>query len=248
MFVPDPLTRLYYYEDYTAVPTNAVANPSFSSGFAVSSLGTGAGNDGTSAGAVRPGVIVLKTGTTTTGWATVGSNTDWMFLVTGPARYVVSTYVQGPASSSGQNFVLAHGFGDWTQDANNLASPDDGAFFIYDTQGSVAGNTSPNGNWKCMTSVNGSRTVVDSGVAVGIDQYVTLQVTANQPAGNVKFYIDGTLVATITTNVPGGATQSTGYGSGIFKRAGTTNRVTLIDMTFVEQVIPSTNRGSIIDY
>lgn len=65
-------------------------------------------------------------------------------------------------------------------------------------------------NWMCV-AINGTGatgTYTDSGVAVVANTEVTLEVRTSP--GEAKYYIDGDLVATITTNLPS-ATQGLGW-------------------------------------
>lgn len=62
--------------------------------------------------------------------------------------------------------------------------------------------------WKCYTSDGSTSTVTNSGITVVADTKYILAIDATNPA-NVKFYINGALVATNTTTLP---TSSTGMG------------------------------------
>jgi hypothetical protein len=55
-------------------------------------------------------------------------------------------------------------------------------------------------NWQCVTASGGSVTTTDSGVAVVAGTWIRLTIT--MVSGEVKFYIDGVLVATHSTNIP----------------------------------------------
>lgn len=62
----------------------------------------------------------------------------------------------------------------------------------------VAGDT----NWQCVTdNGSGSPTVTNSGVAYTVDALYTLRIDVSDPA-SIKFYINGSLVATHTTTLP----------------------------------------------
>ncbi len=62
---------------------------------------------------------------------------------------------------------------------------------------STAGDT----NFQCCTSDGSTQTTVDSGVAADLNSHL-FAIEFDDAGPNVKFYIDGTLVATITTNLP----------------------------------------------
>lgn len=57
---------------------------------------------------------------------------------------------------------------------------------------------------QCITCDGSAQTVVDSGVSMDTKTHKYL-VVCNDAIPNVQFYIDGTLVATITTHLPSGA-------------------------------------------
>ena len=82
-----------------------------------------------------------------------------------------------------------------------------GAFFRFST---MAGDT----NFQCMTSDNSTQTKVDSGVAADANSH-TFAIVMNNAVPNVKFYIDGVLVATITTHLPS-TTQNMARGLAVF--------------------------------
>lgn len=53
----------------------------------------------------------------------------------------------------------------------------------------------------CKTEKNGTETSTDSGVDLADDTYVTLAFSVNS-TGSVQFFVNGSLVATHTTNIP----------------------------------------------
>lgn len=63
-------------------------------------------------------------------------------------------------------------------------------------------------NWMCCTSNGSSQTVADSGVAADTNQH-RFGILFDDSGASVKFYIDGALVATITTNRPTAGTVTT---------------------------------------
>ena len=71
-----------------------------------------------------------------------------------------------------------------------------GFFFEY--------NYASSANWRCCvrTGTGGSSTYVDSGVAVAANTWFKFKVVSNAAWTSFAFYINNTLVATITTNVP----------------------------------------------
>jgi Collagen triple helix repeat (20 copies) len=57
-------------------------------------------------------------------------------------------------------------------------------------------------HWQCITKDNVTQTVVDSGITPVVTKSTRLAILFNDTIPNVSFYIDGTLVATITTHLP----------------------------------------------
>lgn len=112
-----------------------------------------------------------------------------------------------------------------------------GCYFVYD-EGGVFGTATASPNWLCVTRNGGSPTIVDSGVAVKSEalsqQPQTLKVLVNG-ATDAKFYIDGVLVATITTTMPTSAVSGgLALGEIMQKQAGTTSREFYVDYTDIK--------------
>lgn len=59
--------------------------------------------------------------------------------------------------------------------------------------------------WRCVTKDGTTATVTTTTVAVTVDTAYTLRVDGRE-SGNVRFYINGILVATHTANLPGSST------------------------------------------
>lgn len=60
----------------------------------------------------------------------------------------------------------------------------------------------PDTNWQCCTSDGTTQTTTNSGVAAVAGAFHTFEIVFTDSVPNVKFYIDGTLVATNTTHLP----------------------------------------------
>ena len=107
---------------------------------------------------------------------------------------------------------------------------DSGIFFKY-TDGVNSGQ------WQCITHDGTTATTTNTSVALvaNTDQDFLI-VYDFDGTDEVRFYIDGTLVATHTTNLPT-TFESSAYpfGIGIEKTAGTTNRMFSIDNIYIKQ-------------
>lgn len=107
----------------------------------------------------------------------------------------------------------------------------------------LAGNV-PSGNYamfryangtdttlKCITCDNVTQTIVDSGVTVTANTIYKLTINLDFANSQVLFYINGTLVATITTHLPTAATALAWF-SGITQTSGTGNQI-FIGRTYI---------------
>jgi hypothetical protein len=83
------------------------------------------------------------------------------------------------------------------------------------------------GNWVACVASGTDRTRVDSGVPVVADGFVRARVM-NDGAGIAYFYLDGSLVATISANHP---PERSTYGpvAGITKTSGSADRSVVVD-------------------
>lgn len=84
------------------------------------------------------------------------------------------------------------------------------------------------GNWTCKTGSNASFTTANSGTPVAINTWYRLTAVVNAAGTLATFYINGTQVGTISTNIPTGA-RLFGVGAGMYKTAGTTARKMFAD-------------------
>ena len=86
--------------------------------------------------------------------------------------------------------------------------------FRYSTD---AGDT----NWMAATKDGTTLATTNTGVAVTADTKYRFKMIADSTAGNVKFYINGTLVATHSANLPGSTTTLNQYLAGQNRAAAT---------------------------
>jgi len=82
---------------------------------------------------------------------------------------------------------------------------------------------SASGNWQAIAKDGGTDTTVDTGVSADSNWH-TYRIEA--VSGQVKFYIDDTLVATITTNIPSNSLEVAFYQE---TTGGSSNRYTYLD-------------------
>lgn len=157
--------------------------------------GAGAGVSGASAGvaAGRPGVLRLITGSTSTGRGGIGLSVSSSAMINGhiltASPLTVEFILALPSLSTGsEEFVVT--VGAYSHSTNDVQP--NGTYFQYNRAGEGT-------NWKCKTANTGTITTTDSGVAVSTS-FVRLTIVSD--TANVYFYINGTLVATNTTNIP----------------------------------------------
>lgn len=214
----DPSKRVTLFSDLTVSPATT-GGP-----FIISSSGTGAGVSGiTVPNGGRMGIIQFTTGTTATGRIAHTTNTVAIRLGGGTYVYEVDVYI--PTLSDGtQRFTILGGY------FANLSSPTqaNAVCFLYD-EGGVATGAGASGNWRALTANNSTRTYTDTTIAVVAATWVKLRIEVNADATEVVFKINGTTVATHSTNIPTAAGREMGCATGIIKSIGTTARTMWLD-------------------
>jgi hypothetical protein len=132
-------------------------------------------------------------------------------------------------SNATERYRFITGFGDLATNA----SENNGIIFTYD-EGSNFNGTISSPNWQCVTTNNLVRTLTTTSVPV-TTSWVKLRIIVNADATEVKFYIDGILVATHTTNIPTFASgRRLKVKQSIVKTVGTTSRNVNCDYLFYE--------------
>jgi hypothetical protein len=166
------------------------------------------------------GVIYISTGTTATGYTSLLSNLSSAAygIKLGTGSKIVGTFRNaiGVLGSGTERYQAHFGFGDTA-----AAEAQNGCYFRY------ADNIN-SGKWECVTANGGSRTATDSGVTANtLFSVFTIEVLSD--GLTVKFYINGTLVATNTTNIPNGAAIGLPVKFMTIKTVGTTARLLYSD-------------------
>jgi hypothetical protein len=170
----------------------------------------------------------LDTGTDTTGFARsrMGGN-----IPLGALRIRTRHEVYIPTLSDGTNtFGAVVGLGD----ADTLLQTD-GAYFLHDRSISTT-------NWICRTVSNSvsTGTQTDTGVAINTAAHQTLEVEVNAAGTQVRYWINGVLVATHSANIPTSTSRTTGVVAGlIVKSAGTTSRSLRVRRCAGEILLPA---------
>lgn len=130
-------------------------------------------------------------------------------------------------STSGDRYEFTCGY---LSNIANTADHANGAYFKY--------NDSVSANVQCVTANNSTRTTTTTSVAMTTAWTRFSLLTS---LTDVKFYIDGNLVATHTTNIPNANNRLCGPGVKILKTAGATSRIAYFDY-FHEEMHKLTSR------
>lgn len=184
-------------------------------GWGFSTSGTGAGVNATSIGSLNAlGILQLDLGTTTTGRAAITANAlsapSVLLFGLGRARFASKCAVS-TLSNGTDTFQARVGF----LDGVTGSDPVDGVYFRYSD--SING-----GKWQAVTRSNNTESVADTGISVAAGTWRLLSIDVNAAGTSAAFSIDGSVVATITTNIPNANGRDTGYGVAAIKSAGTT--------------------------
>lgn len=207
----DPRYKTVFYDDFTTYYSLTYT------GF----TGTGAS---VSAGATlgNPGILILSTGTTTTGGAIAGQCGNNRYINT-TRQIIFEACVWIPTLATVSADYLAYvGFNDrgTTIDGNY---PANGAYFVY--------YRGANGDvWACHTAIASTRTITVTTTAIKTSGWT--QLTIINTNGSVEFKVDGTTVATHTTNIPTAACSFSAY---IVNSGTTTSRSMYLDYLYCSE-------------
>lgn len=149
------------------------------------------GGNATMASGKHLGVAEIRLGTVLASHACLQPSGNLVHAVVfgdGAAEYEALIYIPTLATAT-DDYVLRIGMGD-TANADHV----DGIYFEYARASSV--------NWRVKTANNSSRTVVTSSVAVTAGAWHKLRFKVNSAGTSVEFFVNGTSVGTITTNIP----------------------------------------------
>jgi hypothetical protein len=182
-----------------------------------SGSGTGAGvstSQNTNVTSSNNGVWAINTGTTTTGTARIQSYEN--SIITGGGQIFYEALVRLSALSDGTDTYTAYiGFSSNTSggDATN------GIYFRYT-------NGTNSGNWQGVCRSASSESVTNTSSAVTASAWMKVGFTVNAANTLVTFYVNGSSVGTVNSNIP---TTFTGLNMYITKSAGTTSRTMYVD-------------------
>jgi hypothetical protein len=173
------------YHDFMSVPTT--------SEWVLSSTTTGTGasivsNNTTITDGSRIGEIIMESGSTSTGLCAVSGKPFY----TGNGQIIFDCPINlDQLSNSTDTFTINIGLSNSTAGVGQ----NNGIYFNYT-------NGINSGRFQCVCNLAGTSTTADSGVTVAASTWYNLQIIVNAAASSVEFYINQSLVSTITSNIP----------------------------------------------
>lgn len=164
--------------------------------FGWSNSGTGGGSLGAGSDSTKNAMGIMQL-TTVAGVGYYSVYRGLLYL--GNFSYDFRFRLQLANLSDGTNtYVSRVGMGTGTTQWTSVSEFTDGCFFRYT-------HSVNSGKWQAVTRSGGVETATDTGSTANTN-YHTFYVKVNQAGTSVTFYIDGSLVATNTTNIPSTAT------------------------------------------
>ena len=167
-----------------------------------------------------PGILTCSTAAGATARAGYITNTSTAIRL-GGNEAVVEMRVRIPTLSDGtQTFTVRGGFmSDMGGDAPN------GVFWRYT-------HSVNSGNWQGVARTNNIETATNFSTAPVTSGWQRLTIVVNAAGTSAEFFINGTSVGTVASNIPTASSRETAIGFSIIKSAGTTARTLLMDYIY----------------
>jgi hypothetical protein len=178
------------------------------------------------------GVHAYATGIVATNFAQhLSSGVLSMYL--GNGAWVFETSINlSNLSTALERFRTFHGF----STSVSQGTETDGVFFTYE-EGGIFNGTAASPNWQCVTVANSVRTLTTTSTAVTASAWNKLRIEVNAAGTSVAFFVNGTLVATHTTNIPlGSNARYLNVKQGLYKATGLTSRTMYVDYLGYENI------------
>lgn len=225
----DPTTTFQIYEDFYNPNDTSLTMGVYGWQTNLSGSGTLAVNSASSLSNRRPGQIICGTGTTTSGLASISLYSGGVGNLVGVGvTSVIMNILTDSALSDGTNtYTIFAGLGN-TTDGTTFTN---GIFVSY-THGVNSGK------WLGTCRASSTSSTLDLGTAVATDTWYTLRMDINAAASSVTFYVNGSSIGSINTNIPSSASGAPIFG--IKKSAGTTDRFAYIDFFYLNTALTST--------
>jgi hypothetical protein len=167
------------------------------------------------------GLALLTTSTSASGAPTLYTGTGTALV---GSREIDAEFVWqiGDLSDNTENFHVRVGL----HDSTGSTEPVDGVFIRYS-------NNTNSGNIQFVTRANNSESSTNTSTAISADTWVTNRIVVNADATLSTLYHNGTVIATLTNNIPSvtvNVGRATSIGTfQIIKAAGTTARTLYVD-------------------
>lgn len=212
--------QLVLYEDFTGgFYGSGLCGTSWSLIYGTSGTGAAVQNNIAVASPANPGVMELTTGTTTTGLSWVNdlaAGVRTQYLGGGVTAFEIILKPSALSDATETYFINAG-----IEAGSNTTLGTDGVLFRY-THGLNSGR------WTAYCVKSSVSTALDTGVAVSTSAFHKLRFVVNAAASSVEFFVNGSSVGTISTNIPLTTTALRHFAI-IAKSAGTTSRSLYID-------------------
>lgn len=179
----------------------------------------------------KPGIIRLNTTTGSSNSPTLHTHEAVILFSGGEWTYETHAGIVNGPSTAGDPFTIRIGFGDVLTGGENV----DGVFFRYT-------HSVNSGNWELVARKSDVETVTDSGYFEGGFDWRRFRIVVNAAATSAQFFINGTSVGTVGSNIPLSASaQRTGLRNSISKDGGTNQRYLDVDYMYLK-FVPTTPR------
>lgn len=222
----DPSAGVQLFEDFLSggSSSSGSANAIFGA-LGWSWLGNGDINYATTNTASHPGFVTLGTTTGTTNYSTIaiggqgatgayGGNGTW--LIDSTDSFTMNWWVRFPnLSTAAQRYASYIGFC-----TGDTGEPAHGIYFTYSEATSA--------NWIIKTGNSGVYTTTTTSTPVASNTWTKLTITLS--SGTAEFFVDGSSVGTISTNLP---TSPVAIRAGIRKTAGSIARTLDVDAMYL---------------
>lgn len=164
----------------------------------------------------HPGIVSAVIATASTDYLYLGSGSG--VILFGGGKYQAMTLMGFSALSTGsEEYIYRFGYLDGTANSDST----DGVWIEYDRTVSV--------NWVMVTASNSTRTRTASTVPVVAGAWILLKVAVNDTGTLAEFFVNGSSIGTIDTNIPTGTGRSTGEKMFFGKQVGNTSRIAYHD-------------------
>jgi hypothetical protein len=146
----------------------------------------------------QQGVAFFQTNTVATNYINYCSSSGAAQLWFGGGAWNYETLINiNTLSTALERYRMIFGFGSVISNSAET----NGVFITYD-EGGTANGTTASANWQCVTVDNSVRTLTTSTTAVTAAAWNKLRIEINAAGTSVTFYVNGTAIATHTTNIP----------------------------------------------